>query len=167
MPGAEFPAAPSRLSGASISGPGHSQNFLGIPTLAPLGQSLGRAEIFLSPGHQAWDRPQEPRGHFKMLCVMETFKHSLQWRTHSDLWAIPRFTVTQATLTTCPRHPALLDLIRSMLIPRSRSSPKRRNSSYWTSLAPKAKSPLKPTRNEGPLHSLPPSLWSPTCTSPC
>lgn len=110
MPGAEFPAAPSRLSGASISGPGHSQNFLGIPTLAPLGQSPGRAEVFLSPAHQAWDRPQKPRGHFKMLCVMETFKHSLQSRTHSDLWAILRFTVTQATLTTCPRPPTLLDL---------------------------------------------------------
>ena len=31
MPGTEFPATPSRLSGASISDPGHSQNFLSIP----------------------------------------------------------------------------------------------------------------------------------------
>ena len=101
MPGTEFPATPSRLSGASISGLGHSQNFLGIPTLVPPGQPPGRAEIFLDPGHQAWDQPQEPRGHLKMLCVMETFKHALQLRMHSDPRAIPRATVTQATL--CPR----------------------------------------------------------------
>ena len=75
--------------------------FSASPTLVPLGQSPGRAEIFLDPGHQAWDQPQEPRGHLKMLCVMETFKHALQLGMHSDLRAIPRATVTQATL--CPR----------------------------------------------------------------
>lgn len=75
--------------------------FSAFPTLVPLGQPPGRAEIFLDPGHQAWDQPQEPRGHLKMLCVMETFKHALQLGMHSDLRAIPRATVTQATL--CPR----------------------------------------------------------------
>ena len=68
--------------------------FSASPTLVPLGQSPGRAEIFLDPGHQAWDLPQEPRVHLKMLCVMETFKCALQLRIHSGPRAIPRFTVT-------------------------------------------------------------------------
>ena len=76
--------------------------FSASPTLVPLGQSPARAEIFLDPGHQAWDQPQEPRGHLKMLCAMETFQHALQLRMHSDPRAVPRFTVTQVTLSSCP-----------------------------------------------------------------
>lgn len=120
MPGAEFQAASLRLPGASVSGLGHSQSFLSIPHTRASGWSPGSVEISLYPGHP-WDQTQEPRGHFKMLCVMENFNHALSSRTHSDPMGCPQ---THSDLGgTDPISMTLIDLIRVLLIPGSCSLP--------------------------------------------
>lgn len=95
---------------------------------------------------------------------MENFKHTLQSRRHRGPWAILRFAVTQVALTPCPQQPSPLDLIRSVLIPRSCSWPDMRR---WVLLIRQARfQNPKPTKNQRPFHSLLLSLWGPTNISP-
>lgn len=49
------------------------------PLWAGLQEELKFPSIILDI--RAWDQPQEHRGHFKMLGVMENFRCALQWRT--------------------------------------------------------------------------------------
>ena len=108
VPGAEFPAAPSRPPGAFFSGPQTFSEFSRHPPLWASLQEELRFSFILDT--RAWDQPRVPRGRFKTLCVMENFKWALQSRTHSDRWAVPN---AQDPGGTDPQHPLPLTLLGS------------------------------------------------------